>query len=261
MLKKILFFIIVLLALLLLIKIFFAKEDTQGQITEFSGKTVLLKTQDDITVRADISEVEGNDAPIILLFHQAGYSRGEYREISPRLNELGFNTIAIDQRSGLEINGVENETFKEVKNTNKPTEYIDAMIDLSTALDYVKENYPAQKIILWGSSYSASLSLILAEKNQDIVSGVLAFSPGEYFEYEGKKIQEYSQSLNIPVFITSARNEYNSWEDIYEVIPFGNKESFLPTKKGVHGSGALWNNNKNNDEYWNAVKNFLMKFN
>ena len=48
------------------------------------------------------------NAPVLVLFHQAGWSRGEYREIAPKLNELGYICLAIDQRSGKGVNGVAN---------------------------------------------------------------------------------------------------------------------------------------------------------
>ena len=54
----------------------------------------------------------GADAPLIVLCHQAGGSRGEYREIAPRLNKLGYQCLAIDQRAGGQVKGVVNETYR-----------------------------------------------------------------------------------------------------------------------------------------------------
>ncbi|MCK5453881.1 MAG: hypothetical protein KAJ16_05940, partial [Calditrichia bacterium] len=75
-----------------------------------SAETITFPSQDGLPITADLYIVHGKEAPFILLFHQAGFSRGEYLNIAPVLNELGFNAMAIDQRSGKEVNGIVNET-------------------------------------------------------------------------------------------------------------------------------------------------------
>ncbi|MGY8687411.1 MAG: hypothetical protein ACKVHP_06705, partial [Verrucomicrobiales bacterium] len=83
---------------------------------------VSFDSQDGLEVTADLFMAHENpETPFILLFHQAGFSRGEYREIAPRLNQLGFNCMAIDQRSGNAANGVTNETAQRAKAAGKPT--------------------------------------------------------------------------------------------------------------------------------------------
>lgn len=71
-------------------------------------QTVTFETEDGLVVTADVYVSQPESAPFILLFHQAGFSRGEYRPIAPKLNELGFNCMAVDQRSGNMANGVVN---------------------------------------------------------------------------------------------------------------------------------------------------------
>ena len=219
---------------------------------------------DGIEITADLyANVKSNKnvSPIILLFHQAGYSRGEYREIAPRLNKLGFTCIAIDQRSGNKVNGIINSTHLKAKANGLPTKYPDALQDLQSTLNYTIANYPNRKIIIWGSSYSSSLVFILANQNPELISGVLSFSPGEYFELDGKTIATFAKGVTCPVFITSAKNEHGSWEEIYTAVPNPNKHSFLPESKGFHGSKALWIEKPGNKEYWEAVITFLTSLN
>jgi len=225
----------------------------------FNGEAVTLKSADGVQVRADVYEIEDKKAPVILLFHQAGFSRGEYRETAPLLNDLGYNCIAIDQRSGKGVNGVINETFIDASAKGLSTKYPDAFPDLKATLKFAMRKYPSNKIIVWGSSYSASLVFVLAQKYLDKISAVIAFSPGEYFKFKGKEIKKYAQKVKCPVFITSAKKEHGSWKGIYESIPEGKKLFFLPESDGVHGSRALWKSNKSNKEYWNALKVFLSK--
>lgn len=228
--------------------------------SNFIGKTITFKTTNNINVTADIYEGKEN-SPVILLFHQARFSRGEYREIAPKLVKMGYTCIAVDQRSGDKVNGVINQTHKEAKEAGLATKYPDAYPDLEATLKYAKANYPNRKIIIWGSSYSSALVFILGSNYPNDITGILSFSPGEYFELNGKKISEYAKEVKCSVFITSASNEHDSWEGIFSNIPNSNKQSFLPTEKGFHGSKALWEEKPGNVEYWNAVTKFLISLN
>lgn len=247
---------------LIIILLFFSAcgNDTQSQNqADFKGESIKFQAKDGVTIKADVYKIKDDNAPYILLFHQASYSRGEYREIAPKLNKLGFNCIAIDQRSGKEVNGVINETFHNAKKANKGTKYPDAFIDLETTLEYAKNELKAKKVIVWGSSYSSSLVFCLGAKYKDKVQGVLSFSPGEYFTLESKTIESYAVQVTCPVFITSAKNEQGQWQDIYDNIK-SQKAFYLPETKGFHGSKALWSSNKGHQNYWKAVEKFLRQF-
>ena len=222
-------------------------------------KTITIKSKDGLPITADIYKVENSSKPTILLFHQAGYSRGEYVEIAPKLNELGYSCIAIDQRSGKEVNGVVNETNLAAKKENKKTEFVDAIDDLRATIDYALGEFGSKEVILWVSSYSSSLVLILGNEYTKNVSAILSFAPGEYFTYQDKKIEDFASGLNTPVFITSAKNEYKNWKSIFDKIPAESKTKFLPTDKGYHGSKALWEKNDGNEAYWENVLAFLNK--
>lgn len=228
-------------------------------ITPFKGETISLVTVDGLNIKADIYEIKDKKAPVILLFHQAGFSRGEYRETAPKLNALGFNCIAIDQRSGKNVNGVKNEAFINASVKGLGTKYPDALPDLEAVLKFAEKRYHSSKIVVLGSSYSASLVFVLAQKYPDKISALIAFSPGEYFKFEGKKIEEFAGKVKCPVFITSAKKEHRYWNGIYENISNDKKSFFLPKSDGVHGSKALWESNKNSKEYWRALKTFLYK--
>ncbi len=221
-----------------------------------ASKTINFKANDGLTVTADLYLTESQSAPYIILFHQAGFSRGEYIEIAPKLNTLGYNCIAVDQRSGREVNGVENLTHVEAVKQNKPTKYVNAIPDVIGAYNHVKNKLKASKIIIWGSSYSASLVFYLAQKFPNHINGLLAFSPGEYFKIDKKPIKFFAKSVKCPVFITSAKNEQSNWQPIYDNVS-SQKQFFLPTLKGNHGSKALWKEKKSHKEYWQAVIEFL----
>ncbi|MCF6366818.1 MAG: alpha/beta hydrolase [Bacteroidales bacterium] len=228
--------------------------------TQNNTKTVTFITTDNVLVTADVYLTERKDAPFILLFHQAIFSRGEYIEIAPQLNDLGFNCMAIDQRSGYKINGITNETFKDAKSKGMGTKYINAFPDLEASLQYVEDNYSPEKIIVWGSSYSSSLVFILAAKHKEI-NGILAFSPGEYFKFENKTIADWAKEVECPVFITSSRKEGKECKKIFKNLTNQNSKQYIPAFSGNHGSKALWKKNNGNESYLREVKLFLSIFN
>ncbi len=221
----------------------------------YAQKTVEFTAADGLSVTADLYEKNGSKK-FILLFHQAGWSRGEYKETAPQLNELGYNCLAIDQRSGGSVNGVTNETKARAKKEGKGTEFKDAFKDIEAAVAYVKKTYKPDQVIIWGSSYSSSLVLKYAGDYPKNIDAVLSFSPGEYFG-EKNFIGKSAVNITIPSFITSAKNEKDSWWKIHQAIPSASKSYFLPTTGGNHGSRALWSKFKDSNDYWTAVKSFL----
>ncbi len=231
-----------------------------AQSVDFKGKTIQFSTKDDVNVTADLYELENKEAPLILLFHQAGFSRGEYREIAPLLNKEGFRCLAIDQRSGKAVNGVPNETNKEAVKQGKSTQYPDAIPDLEAALQYAKKELSASKIIVWGGSYSSSLVFYLASQYPKDIAAVVSCSPGEYFTVDGKSVASFAKKVNCPVFVTSAKNEQRQWQAIYDGIPSKKKEYFLPKSNGFHGSKALWESKEGHLAYRESIFNFLTSF-
>ena len=250
------YFFLICLSFLFLNQDIDAQEPKKG----FHGETIQFNSGDGIRVTADLYITESADAPFILLFHQAGYSRGEYREIAPRLNAMGYNCMAVDQRSGKEVAGVQNLTHKMAVENNLPTEYLDALTDIEAAYVYVKHGIKPNKLILWGSSYSASLMFYMGSEHHKNIAGILTFAPGAYFKINGKEIKTFASKVTAPVFVTSAKNEYPKWKSIYDAIQ-SPKSSYLPENEGKHGSKALWENNPGHEQYWDAVEKFLAQIN
>jgi hypothetical protein len=95
--------------------------------------------------------------------------------------------------------------------------------------------------------------------HKEDIDGILSFSPGEYFKIDGKEIRSFASEVKCPVFITSSAKEHKQWKGIYDSV-ITKKYSFLPMmEEGKHGSKALWVDNSNHKEYWNEVRNFLLK--
>jgi dienelactone hydrolase len=223
-------------------------------ITGFAQQTVTFTASDGVTVTAD-HYVVSTQSPYLILLHQAGYSRGEYRETAPKFANLGFNCLAVDLRSGGEVNFVKNQTTIDAISKQKTIGYLDAQEDIIAAIDFVASR-TKKPIILVGSSYSSSLALIIACNNFK-VKAVVAFSPGEFFGSQ-LEVKASTHNLMVPVFATSSRLEYNRMEQMLSHIPRKHLNLFKPSQaEGVHGSRALWEANPNHSEYWMAITQFF----
>ncbi len=214
---------------------------------------VTFPSKDGVTITADWYPVDGH-SPVILLCHQAGSSRGEYTESGLRLNKFGFNCLAVDLRSGDKMNDVVNETAVDAGRMKKGQSYLDAEPDILAAIDYLFEKYK-RKIILCGSSYSASLALKIANEN-DRILGVAAFSPGEYFDQKDF-VAKHIRALNKPVFLTSSKEESEAVTDLTKDVVSMIKIQYIPNAAGDHGSKVLWSSKPSNQEYWIAFMSFL----
>lgn len=199
--------------------------------------------------------VEDNNKGMILLCHRAGWSRGEYLEIAPVLNELGYSCIAIDQRSGREVNGIENVIAASYDQDS--TTYEDAIPDIEFAIDRAYQKNGDRPIVLWGSSYSSTLALLLGPKNEK-VKAIVSFSPGDYFPEVGS-VANNLKNLNKPVWITSSQSEHGEW--VADLAANGPKDlvtCFKPERgEGHHGSEALYAQHETSNEYWASLKAFL----
>lgn len=228
---------------------------------EFKTGTIHFKAQDGVEMTGDLYVARGADAPLIILYHMADSSRGEYLEIAPELNRLGFNCLAVDQRSGFEEKGVRNLTMDDARKKGKGLSYSAAYVDVESALAYARETWKPSAIILWGSSYSSDHVLVAAAEHPGEVAAVLSFSPGGYSEYGEFSLADFAVKVACPVFVTSGVSEAARSRNYYDMIPDGNKVFFLPgSGGGEHGSPALWSTCDAQAEYWAAVKTFLAPF-
>ena len=224
--------------------------------TAHAREAVMLKAADGLKVTADVYRtVDTPDATWIVLAHQAGSSRGEYRTIAPRLNKLGFNAIAIDQRSGKAFGGIRNETAQRAAARGIKPNYASALPDIEAGIAFARQQTKG-RVVLWGSSYSAALALWMAGQAGARIDAVVSMSPGEYIR--GRGIARAAAGIKVPVLITSPTSERRKWRNIFKAIPGERKVGFAPSSGGRHGSSALIPaRNKSSDAYWAVVEKFL----
>ncbi|TDQ32208.1 alpha/beta hydrolase family protein [Zeaxanthinibacter enoshimensis] len=223
---------------------------------------ISFTTPDSIKIFGDLY-VSQKEEDVILLFHQGGSNaRGEYRTIIPKLLELGLNILAIDQRVGGQIYGNCNRTVANIPSNSFDNNYgyCDAYNNLEGALDYlIKEGFSGRKIV-WGSSYSASLSMKLASERPSEILGVLAFSPASGEVMKGCNPEDFMDKVKSPLLILKPPNEVESERSKmqFELADRYGHQTYA-AEHGVHGSSMLVESRVGHDisKNWDVVLDFI----
>jgi alpha-beta hydrolase superfamily lysophospholipase len=216
---------------------------------------VNFPSKDGLKITADLYEAP-KPSGFIVLCHRSHCNRAEYRETAPKLNQLGYSCLAIDQRSGMKIFGETNETKVRAKERGLPTGYLDARADIEAAVDYAYRHFNNKSVILFGSSYSASLALLIAMQT-DMVKATIAFSPGEWLK--GIELAQEIVGTHKPTYVTSAKAEIEQVTALLKGVSPRFVEHYIPKASGFHGSKALWAEVAGNEEYWASLKKFLSR--
>lgn len=219
---------------------------------KYPPEKIQFKAEDGLMITGNLYEVDPS-APIILLCHSGGANKYEYADIAPKLNAKGFNALAIDQRSGGTLAGYENETFQRAEAEGLETEFADAQQDIEAAIDYLAKKYNKQ-VTLWGSSYSAALSLFIVQQNENL-NGMILFSPGDYLADVKGSLKGELASIDIPFLLTSTQEEAEDITNVllHEVTLSESQNQHIPSFEGFHGVRALWEGQQGSEEYWEGV--------
>jgi pimeloyl-ACP methyl ester carboxylesterase len=200
-----------------------------------AAEPLSLRAADGVQVFGTLVPAVARRRGTLLLFHMAGSNRGEYAPIQPELARQGFDSLAIDQRSGGTLWGQRNETAAAL---GRDPGYAAALPDLRAALAWARQRDASGPVLLWGSSYSAALVFLLAAEAGPAVNGLLSFSPGEYLS--GISVRAAAARCACPAFVTSASDseEVTAAERLLAAVTGTPKRQFRP-RQGLHGSATL----------------------
>jgi alpha-beta hydrolase superfamily lysophospholipase len=198
---------------------------------------LVLKAKDGTPVYAYLTKAPKKSDAVILMFHQAGSNAGEYTPIIPEFTKIGYDCLAVDQRSGGGMFGRVNRT---ATNYRGRASYVDAYQDLEAALEWAKgKGY--KKIVAWGSSYSAALTLRLASEHGADLKAALAFSPGEYMPQQGV-VRQWASKAKVPIFYSAMPSEAKeSVQGFLDTMPkdLKAKSELCSDADSIHGSSTI----------------------
>lgn len=233
-----------------------------GCAAAHSAETVTLTAADGVKVFGDVYRAAAATPPVIVCFHQAESSAAEYAPIAPRLAQAGFTVLAIDQRSGGDHFGGTNRT---VAALGKAAGYDAALPDLEAALAWAQREARGAPVIVWGSSYSASLVFRLAAAHPREVSGVVAFSPAEYLEPKGS-VAKAAAHVGVPVYIDQASqgdgDEIARAAAVLRAVQSKDKQQTRLNAPSTHGASMLRAdaNAAGAEAHWQPLLKFLARF-
>jgi dienelactone hydrolase len=199
----------------------------------FAGEPVTLHAADKVTVYGTLSKARAENDKVLLLFHQAHASRHEYDALIARFNQLGYDTLAIDQRSGGDLFGGHNQT---VQARGRSADYLDVAPDLDAALAWARDRHYGT-IVAVGSSYSSALVILLAARHPPGLTAIASFSPGEYFD-DKDLIKDAAAKVTIPFYVTTDPAEAGNVTEVLRKAQGDNIIHYQP-KAGVHGASTL----------------------
>lgn len=175
-------------------------------------------------------------APMIALFHQArSNGRGEYGPLIPWLNGLGYRVVAFDQRSGGALYGEANRTAAAAKG---PKGFCDAWPDVDAGVAYAHGVANGAPLVIWGSSYSASLIWRAAANHADEIDGVVAMSTATGGALDSCGAKAYLPKLKDKAVAVWPEKEKGQADRLKALLePKG--VAVVIVKGGVHGSSTL----------------------
>ena len=205
------------------------------------GHTIEATAEDGVKSYGEVYPGDlGTTAPVVLLFHQGGSNgRGEYGDLAPWLNGLGFRVVAWDQRAGGDTHGSVNRTAVGLRDGAR-SDFCSAYADLAAALDRTLEFTGGESVVVWGSSYSAALVFRLAAERPDAVSGVLAFSPASGGPMAACRARQWVETVDAPMLVLRPEIEMGRDSSIEQrdlLTEAGAR--FEVVEHGVHGSSML----------------------
>ncbi|NAS29555.1 hypothetical protein GTQ40_01090 [Flavobacteriaceae bacterium R38] len=234
-----------------------ASKDAEQPIADeftkkYPAKKVEFKTPDDRVIVGNLYDI-GINKPVILLGHQAGSNKYEYADIAPKLNEMGYNALAIDLSGGGKFAAHDNETLGRGTDVGNDRGLIQRRTgqEINVAVDYLFKKYN-QKVIIWGSSLSANFAILVASRNEN-TKAVISFSG------LASQLSRVIPQIKEPIFMTSSLEEVPRVNQLLKDNSKENVTHFIPKGEGDHGSRVLWNGQPYAEEYWVAVKAFLNK--
>jgi len=233
------------------------KTTNEAVVEKVVPEKITFPSLDSLPITAQLYH-KSSAAPVVVLCHQAHYCKFEYAGIAKTLHERGFNCLAIDQRCGWGLVEEMNETTIEALKRKKPIDFLDAEQDIVAAVNFAAAKYK-KPVILWGSSYSSTLSLYTAIDNKNVMA-VIAFSPGDYFQKEKGSLAQKLIGFSKPMWVTSSKEESKELSQMLKKMALTQEQvHFIPDSAGHHGSRALWKSSENNEEYWSSISAFLEK--
>ena len=164
------------------------KKDYDDLVKNYDLKKFEIEDKNlDHKIPAILAKKEENK-DIAVLVHGMGGTKETVSPIMKTFLDLGYDTIAYDQRnSGENMADYNTSGILESKDTR-------------AVIDYIREKYQNGKLILWGESYGGLTSIITAEKDETNIDYLILESPvSNGFDMIENVMKDISKKQGIPL--------------------------------------------------------------
>jgi pimeloyl-ACP methyl ester carboxylesterase len=217
--KAVLIIVIILISALFFLG-FFARKTGKEEPT--ISENISFTTTDSIKIAAAFYKAQSPNGVAVILLHMRARSRADWEDFTSKLNDAGFDALAIDFRGHGESGGARIDQFSD-------QDYQNLILDVKAAHEYLKTNDPGKKIVIAGASIGANTALNYAVQNPSVAAVVL-LSPG--IDYKGVRTDETSKQISpTPVFLATSSDDPQSYNGLetwkaniknLEVVTFNN---------------------------------------
>lgn len=145
---------------------------------------VEFKTEDNVKIVADYFEPDKASSHGIILLHMMPATKESWRALSEKLQQAGWQVLAIDLRGHGSSGGGDYRKFSDA-------EHQASMFDLKAAHEFLKTK-GASEVFVGGASIGANLSLWYLAEHSEVRAAVL-LSPG--VDYRGIKIESLAKQI------------------------------------------------------------------
>lgn len=213
---------------------------------EAAMEKVILTTSDSKKITGDYSKADRSNfnepKGWVVFLHMMPATKESWLDLAKDLQEIGYDSIAIDLRGHGESDGGPSGYLSFSDN-----EHQKSILDVKAAVEFLmQEGAKNDKIILIGASIGANLSLEYLAENPEIKTAIL-LSPG--LNYRGIKTEPLAANLKTgqKVFFASSKDDgFNSEEtkEIYDKVLGGAEKEIKIYDSGGHGTNILKNQPK-----------------
>lgn len=164
------------------------KKDYDNLVKNYKLEKIEIEDQDlNHKVPAIFAKREGNKN-VAVLVHGMGGTKETVSPIMKTFLDLGYDTIAYDQRnSGENMSDFNTSGLLESKDTR-------------AVIDYIREKYQNGKLVLWGESYGGLTSIITAGKDDTNIDYLILESPvSNGFDMIEDVMKDISKDQGIPL--------------------------------------------------------------
>lgn len=201
------------------------------------SEEIILTTKDGVQIYADYYKGQKSDSPGVALLHMMPATKESWRDFASKLQEAGFQALAIDFRGHGKSTRKNNEVLDyKIFSDNEHGQKIH---DAEEAIRFlINRNNPAPKILFFaGASIGANIALQYMSEHTRIKGGAL-LSPG--LDYRGvqtdKSIKKIANDQSLFLVAGGESDEYST-ETIKKLYDMATcKKQLKIVENGGHGT-------------------------